>query len=172
MKWTIRILTWKHEGIRDLQFIEVLQCCGRCKDIQQPYNLQRQRRAELINNCAESCSVHVWALSPPALTFSCFMCLSSLSSRYERRLWIRDWKGLDSFFTATFCRRTTSYAELERGNREMCHHQHTLSVSEMSKRLNQSHYCKGKLYLHLHNQQYDNIIIIYNFFTLWLFSWN
>lgn len=51
-----------------------------------------------------------------ALTFSCFMCLSSLSSRYERRLWMRDWKGLDSFFTATFCRKTTSYAELQREN--------------------------------------------------------
>jgi len=46
--------------------------------------------------------IYMFACVFGGLTFSCFMCLSSLSSLYVLLLWMRDWKGLESFLTATF----------------------------------------------------------------------
>lgn len=55
------------------------------------------------------------------LTFSCFMCLSSRSSLYVLLAWMMDWKGRDSFLTATFKPVFKSSAELqEKGDINDC----------------------------------------------------
>lgn len=106
-----------HSRTRHSQVLEFVQREVGSEHVQQADHLQRETEQVEIIFCPsfliikKKMKIQSWG-SETWLTFSCFMCLSSLSSRYARLANSSDWNGLYSFLMATLVLVLESTAEL------------------------------------------------------------